>query len=136
MSAAIAAIEYFLPESELSNDALTAEFAGWTAQKIQDKTGIVERRVAGPDQCASDLAFAACERLFSSGAVRRDEIDFLILCTQSPDYLLPTTACIILVCLIRTRRESVSGFPLSIKAVLQVFSDCGAYLSSVPYGKS
>ena len=46
-------------------------------------------------QCSSDLAVAAALKLFESGACRPDEIDFILLCTQSPDYFLPTTACLI-----------------------------------------
>ena len=47
------------------------------------------------DECSSDLAFAAAQKLFQSGACRPEQIDFILLCTQSPDYFLPTTACIL-----------------------------------------
>ncbi len=95
MFAAIRAIEYHLPERILANDELACAFPDWSPQKIADKTGIVERRIAAPGECASDLAFAAAHKLFASGACRPDEVDFLLLCTQSPDYFLPTTACIL-----------------------------------------
>jgi 3-oxoacyl-[acyl-carrier-protein] synthase-3 len=93
--AAIGAIEYALPARSLSNEELAASPGGWTASRILQKTGIGSRRVAGPSECASDLAAAAAERLFDSGAVARRDVDFLLLCTQSPDYFLPTTACIL-----------------------------------------
>ena len=51
--------------------------------------------MAGADECSSDLAFHAAEKLFASGTCSREEIDFLLFCTQSPDYLLPTTACLL-----------------------------------------
>lgn len=91
----IAAVETHVPEHILSNEELAATFPDWSADKIYDKTGIRERRVAAPDETAGDLAFAAAVRLFASGRVKRDDIDFLILCTQAPDYVLPTTACVL-----------------------------------------
>src|SRR5690606_1949873 len=59
------------------------------------KIGIYSRAIAGEDEFASDLAVKAAEKLFDKGAIRREEIDFLIYCTQSPDYMLPTTACLL-----------------------------------------
>jgi len=95
MFAAVRAIEYHLPEGVLTNEDLAQAIPGWTPEKIASKTGIVERRFAAPEECASDLAVAAAQKLFKSGVCRPDEIDFLLFCTQSPDYFLPTTACII-----------------------------------------
>lgn len=93
--ARIAAIATHLPEQVLSNDALAESYPTWPAAKILDKTGIRERRVAAPGETAGDLAYAAAVNLLSSGAVTREEIDFVILCTQAPDYILPTTACLL-----------------------------------------
>lgn len=95
MFAAVRAIEYHLPEGILTNEELARASSGWTPEKITAKTGIVERRIAAPQECASDLAVAAAEKLFASGACLPEEIDFLLFCTQSPDYFLPTTACIL-----------------------------------------
>jgi len=95
MPAIIQAIEYHLPESVLDNAQLAQENPAWTVEKIQSKTGILERHVSAPDECASDLAAQAVARLFEQGACRPDEIDFLLFCTQSPDYFLPTTACLL-----------------------------------------
>jgi 3-oxoacyl-[acyl-carrier-protein] synthase-3 len=95
MHAAISAIEYFLPEKVVSTSDLSVEFPDWSVEKIDEKTGIQFRHVAGPEECASDLAVNAAEQLFASGACDRESIDFILLCTQSPDYFLPTTACIL-----------------------------------------
>lgn len=92
--AAIKSISTHFPANTLTNEQLAQEFEGWDAGKILEKTGISVRHVAGPDECSSDLGVAAAEKLFRSGACAQDDIDFLILCTQSPDYFLPTTACI------------------------------------------
>jgi 3-oxoacyl-[acyl-carrier-protein] synthase-3 len=95
MQAAIRAIEYYLPERVLSNVELAAVSEHWTAEKIAAKTGIVERRIAGSHQSATDLAYEATRRLFDSGACSADEVDYVLLCTQSPDYFLPSSACLL-----------------------------------------
>jgi len=95
MQAAIRAIASYLPGKVLSNQDLAADFPDWTAAKISDKTGIDERRVTAEGECSSDLAVEAGRRLFESGACAPEAIDYLLLCTQSPDYFLPTTACLV-----------------------------------------
>jgi 3-oxoacyl-[acyl-carrier-protein] synthase-3 len=95
MHAAITAIEYSLPRKILDNDQLAKEFTDWTAEKILAKTGIRERHIAADEECASDIAVEAANRLLDSGACNRGDIDFLLYCTQSPDYFLPTTACLL-----------------------------------------
>ena len=94
MNARILAIEFHLPEQVLTSAGLAAEFPGWTVDKIQSKTGIEERRIAGADEFASDLAVQAAEKIFAAGTAR-DSIEALLYCTQSPDYFLPTTACLL-----------------------------------------
>lgn len=95
MSAYIKAISYYLPEIVLSNESLAAKFPEWTAEKITKKIGIIERHIAGIDETAADLAEKSALKLFEEYEIKRNEIDFLLLCTQSPDYYLPTTACIL-----------------------------------------
>lgn len=93
--AVIKAITYHLPDQKLTNQQLAKEFQGWGVEKIYEKTGIAERRIAAADECASDLGVIAAQKLFASGACRPEDIDFLIFCTQTPDYFLPASACII-----------------------------------------
>lgn len=95
MSAVIRGIEYHLPEQVLSNEDLAAEFGDWSAAKIGSKTGIERRHIAAHGECASDLALAAAMKLFASGVCKPEDVDYLLLCTQSPDYFLPTTACLL-----------------------------------------
>jgi 3-oxoacyl-[acyl-carrier-protein] synthase-3 len=95
MKASISAIEYSLPQTLLKNEELAARFSDWTSEKITDKTGITERHIAGEGECASDIAVMAAQKLFDSHACRREDVDFLLFCTQSPDYFLPSTACVI-----------------------------------------
>lgn len=88
-------IEYYLPENILTNEMLIEQFPDWSVDKIYKKTGIQERRIANDNETASDMAVAAAKKIFENNENIKDEIDFVIFCTQSPDYFLPTTACII-----------------------------------------
>ena len=95
MHASVCAIEYFLPQSTLSTQELSTLFPEWSVAKIDAKTGIECRHVSAAGECSSDLAVEAAKKLFASGACRPEEIDYVLLCTQSPDYFLPTTACLV-----------------------------------------
>lgn len=95
MHAAIKAISYYLPPGELTNEALHEQFPEWSVEKIARKTGILNRHIAAEDVCASDLGVESARRLFEQHATDPASVDFLLFCTQSPDYFLPTTACLI-----------------------------------------
>ncbi len=88
------AVRSSFPDGILSNAELAAEYGDWDAAKIFAKTGIRERHIAAVEECASDFGVHAAEKLFSDGVARPEEIDYLLFCTQSPDYFLPTSACI------------------------------------------
>lgn len=93
--AAITAIEYYLPPGKLTNEQLAEQFPEWAPDKISAKTGIYQRHVADEETCSSDLGVAAAKLLFGTGCCTPGDIEFVLLCTQSPDYFLPTTACLI-----------------------------------------
>jgi 3-oxoacyl-[acyl-carrier-protein] synthase-3 len=95
MKAAVTAIACHLPDRKETIAELARPFADWQVERIVAKTGIEGRHLAAPEECSSDLAVQAAEKLFRSGACRREEIDFVLLCTQTPDYILPTTACLV-----------------------------------------
>jgi 3-oxoacyl-[acyl-carrier-protein] synthase-3 len=95
MSSRILAISTYLPGAALTNEELARHFEGWTAEKIFAKTGIRRRAIAAEGETAGDLAAMAAETLFHDYGVSPESIDFLIFCTQSPDYFLPATACLI-----------------------------------------
>lgn len=95
MMAKIAAIEYYLPEIIMTNNDLATKFPEWSAEKIAKKTGISKRHISSEDEFASDLALKATELFFKEHAINRQEIDFILYCTQSPDYPFPATACIL-----------------------------------------
>jgi 3-oxoacyl-[acyl-carrier-protein] synthase III len=95
MQAQIRGISYFLPEQIVSNEEMVLQFPDWSVEKIAGKIGVKNRHVTGKDEFVSDLAVKASERLFEEYAVDRGSIDFVLLCTQSPDYFLPATACLV-----------------------------------------
>lgn len=94
MKVYIKELAYHLPERVVTNEELVKEFPEWSVDKIADKVGVNERRVVC-SETATDLAISASEKLFAKGSVQKDEIDFVLFCTQSPDYKLPSSACII-----------------------------------------
>ncbi|MBW7891157.1 MAG: ketoacyl-ACP synthase III [Chitinophagaceae bacterium] len=93
--ARISAISYYLPSTELTNEQLNELFPEWSVDKIMNKVGITSRRVAAQHECTSDLAVQAAKKLIEEYQLKTEAIEFLILCTQTPDYFLPTTACLI-----------------------------------------
>jgi 3-oxoacyl-[acyl-carrier-protein] synthase-3 len=95
MSASIKAISIYLPKNKLSNNDLNLEFPQWSAEKISSKTGIYNRSIANEDETCGDMAVSASIKLFDDYNIDKSTIDFVLLCTQSPDYFLPTTACIV-----------------------------------------
>jgi 3-oxoacyl-[acyl-carrier-protein] synthase III len=88
-------IAIHLPERVETNDMLQEQFPRWDLALIEEKTGIRQRHIAGTAETASDLAVKAAQKLFETESIQTESIDFLLLCTQTPDYPLPTTACLI-----------------------------------------
>ena len=95
MGAYIKAISYYLPDRVVTNEDLVKEFPEWDVEKVYSKVGVKERHLAGESETAGDLAEKAARKLFEEYQVSPSDIDFLLLCTQSPDYRLPSTACIL-----------------------------------------
>lgn len=91
----IKGISYFLPEKVVSNEDLLQEFPEWSVEKVADKVGVYSRHLAAKDETAGDMAEKAARKLFEEYGIDPKTIDFVILCTQSPDYALPSTACIL-----------------------------------------
>jgi 3-oxoacyl-[acyl-carrier-protein] synthase-3 len=87
-------ISYYLPPNILTNDNLAIDFGDWTAEKIKSKTGISSRHIVNQETVV-DMAIFASNQLFNDYNIDRSTIDFVILMTQTPDYLLPTSACIV-----------------------------------------
>ena len=93
--AGIGPIAVHFPEKIEDNDLLQRENPSWDMEQIGSKTGIKARHIAADDECSSDLGFYAAQKLFDQFDVDPGAIDFLLFCTQTPDYTLPTTACLL-----------------------------------------
>ena len=91
----IKAISYYLPEKVVTNEELVKAFPEWSVDKVAQKVGVDSRHLAAEDETAGDMAEKAARKLFEEYGVSPADIDFLLLCTQSPDYFLPSTACIL-----------------------------------------
>ena len=91
----IKAISYYLPEKIVTNEELVEEFPEWSVDKVAAKVGVKSRHLAAPDETAGDMAEKAARNLFEEYNISPSTIDFVMLCTQSPDYFLPSTACIL-----------------------------------------
>jgi len=93
MNSEINKIYYYLPEKIITNKDLEADFPEWDSEKIENKIGIKERHIADETETALDLGYKAALGLINE--MDKSKIDFLLFCTQSPDYFLPTSACIL-----------------------------------------
>lgn len=95
MEAYINYISYYLPENTRTNADISHRHPEWSIEKISLKVGIEQRHIASENETAGDLAYNAACNLFNNSSVQKDQIDYIILCTQSPDYMLPSTACVL-----------------------------------------
>jgi 3-oxoacyl-[acyl-carrier-protein] synthase-3 len=86
-------IETYFPNNVLTNQMISEEFPNWNSEKITNKIGIQQRHIVSKNETSLDMAFHVANKAFDK--YDKNKIDFIILCTQSPEYILPTTACIL-----------------------------------------
>jgi len=123
MHSSIQFIEYYLPEKVLTNKDLEELFPEWNATKISEKIGINQRHISSSEQTSVDLAYEAANKVFSK--FEKSKIDFLLLCTQSPDYYLPASACVL---------QSKLGLRTNIGA-LDFNQGCSGYIYGLSLAK-
>lgn len=90
----IKAISYYLPEKRLTNSEIKTLHPDWNVDEMEQYTGVKTRYISASDEYASDMAEKAAKKLFIEHSINPDEIDFLILCTQTTDYIAPATSCV------------------------------------------
>ena len=95
VKAYIKAVDYYLPDRILTNEEIVRLFPQWSAEKVASKVGILERHIAADNETATDMAFKAAQKLFSNNSHLRESIDFILLCSQSVDYKLHSSSCIL-----------------------------------------
>ncbi|HEY6965909.1 MAG TPA: beta-ketoacyl-ACP synthase III, partial [Burkholderiales bacterium] len=84
----------YLPATVLSNDELSKRVDTSDAW-IQERTGIRQRHIADKSQASSDLAFEASRRALEAAGVAPAQIDLIVVATSTPDYVFPSTACLL-----------------------------------------
>jgi len=87
-SVGIIGVGHFLPETSQDNSELCLNLEV-TPEWIVQKTGIKRRYIAGPDDTASDFAFQAANRALAMAGIRGSDLDLIIVCTFSGDYIFP-----------------------------------------------
>lgn len=125
MKAYINCISYYLPEKICTNIDLIKDFPEWSVEKVANKVGINQRHIAETNETAGDMAYKAALKLFDDNFINPSQIDFILFCTQSPDYFLPTTACII---------QNKLGIPTSAGA-LDFNLGCSGYVYGLSLAK-
>lgn len=125
MKAYIKAISYYLPKKVLTNDELVELFPEWNVDKIASKVGIEKRHISAENETSVDMAVRAAQKLFYEHEINKDDIDFILLCTQSPDYFLPTSACIV---------QNMLNIPTAIGA-LDFNLGCSGYIYGLSLAK-
>ncbi len=93
MGIRVAATGSYAPDQIVTNEDLVA--LGCDSDWIVKRTGILERRRAAPDQAASDLAYEAAVRCLANAGVQASEVDLIVVATMTPDYITPSTACLL-----------------------------------------
>ena len=84
----------YVPTRVLTNKELESVI-DTTAEWIESRTGIRERRIASPEQATSDLSYPAAKQAIEAAGLQPADLDAIIVCTVTPDMLFPSTACII-----------------------------------------
>jgi 3-oxoacyl-[acyl-carrier-protein] synthase-3 len=90
----IAGTGSYVPERRVPN-AWFEEFLDTSDEWIVQRTGIRERRFAAENEATSDLALEASKRALEQAGVRPQDLDLIVCGTLSPDFLLPSTACLV-----------------------------------------
>ncbi len=84
----------YLPPRIVSNDEL-AKKLDTSDEWIRERTGIRQRHVAEGSQASSDLALEASRRALDAAGLTAADIDLIIVATSTPDYIFPSTACLL-----------------------------------------
>ena len=130
LSAEIVAIEYCLPEHIETNEDLQKLFPHWDIDALAKKTGVSERHIAAPEECASDLAYRACNTLFEKRSICPRDVEGLIVCTQSPDYVMPPTAALLQHRLGLSKSVMAFDYTLACSGYVYGLAMCKAFIES------
>lgn len=91
----ISGLSAAVPRKVINNYEYDLYFSREEIQDVIEKIGVKERRFADEKTCASDLCFAAADKMLDDMGVNRSEIDLLIFISQTPDYRMPATSVLL-----------------------------------------
>ncbi len=114
----ISAMAACVPSRVIDNYKYTDYFPADEVKKVVDKIGVFERRFANENTCASDLCYAAAEKLIMDNQINREEIDLLVFVSQTADYRMPATSILL---------QNRLGLPMSTIA-FDVNLGCSGFL--------
>ena len=106
---------YLIPEEEI--------------EKTINNIGIIERRIAAPDVMASDLCYKAAQQLMADNDIAPESIDVLLFMSQTPDYRIPATSCLLQHRLGLPRETMCFDISLGCSGYLFALSTAFAYAS-------
>lgn len=95
MNASIKRVVYNFPKRIVPNDDLMSENSMWDLTSITKKTGVEQRHIAEDDETALDISIGACKEFFKISGIEPHEIDAILYCTQTPDYIMPPNSLLI-----------------------------------------
>src|SRR3954449_8225474 len=113
--AAITGWGMYVPERVLSNADLE-KMVDTSDEWIRTRTGIRERRIAGPNDSSSTMGAAAARQALEQAGISADKVDLIVVGTSSPDKPMPSTAC-----LIQTALGATHAAPFDVQAVCSGF---------------
>ncbi len=125
MDVYIKKIVSYLPQKVLTNEELVSIFPEWDAEKVAKKTGIKERHVAADNETSADMAYKAAIQLFEEEPQIKNTVDFIIFCTQTADYRMPSSACLL---------QERLGLPTTVGA-LDVDLGCSGFIYGLALAK-
>ena len=117
MYARIAGVGSYLPGSPVSNDDLARRGVDTTDEWVVSRTGIRTRHLAEPGVTSSELAFEASRRALEDAGIDAAELDLIIVATSTPDFIFPSTAC-----LLQGKLGNVGAMAFDVQAVCAGFA--------------
>jgi len=105
----------YLPPRVMTNDDFAKRLDTSDAW-IRERTGIASRHIADEKQTSSDLALEASKRALEAAGVKAAEIDLIIVATSTPDFVFPSTAC-----LLQAKLGVAGGAAFDVQAVCSGF---------------
>lgn len=94
INAGIVGVGTYVPDRVLTNAQLE-QMVDTNDEWICSRSGIRERRIASPEQATSDLAAVAAQRALADAGITAEEVDLIIVATNTPDMFFPATACLV-----------------------------------------